>query len=206
MDAILADLGKTQRTAVATSIFAVVPRARANARNASYSSCSTFLVRGLSLLRRTPRHGLTVHQPCSRPYANTVDSSDVETTDWRARRRGRTAQRVRREGTVVAVPDPYPTTRSRHICRSKAVIVRPAKAGASSGSQSHRGKSRSPVAWVAGLQWGNRKPTDNAIVRMAASHQGVAQANERWPRNFSLGGRAGNDLAKAAWIIANRLR
>src|SRR6266478_1778733 len=32
---------------------------------------------------------------------------DVETTDWRARR-GRTAQRVRREGTAVAVPYPYP--------------------------------------------------------------------------------------------------
>ena len=28
------------------------------------------------------------------------------------------------------------------------------------------------------------KPTDNAIVRMAASHQAVAQANEWWPRNF----------------------
>ena len=34
--------------------------------------------------------------------------------------------------------------------------MRPAKAGAFSGRQSHRGKSRSPVAWVAGLQWGNR--------------------------------------------------
>ena len=31
---------------------------------------------------------------------------DVETTDWRARR-GRTAQRVRREGTATAVPYPY---------------------------------------------------------------------------------------------------
>jgi hypothetical protein len=39
---------------------------------------------------------------------------------------------------------------------SRAASVRPAKAGASSGRQSHRGKSRSPVAWVAGLQWGNR--------------------------------------------------
>jgi hypothetical protein len=45
---------------------------------------------------------------------------DVETTDWRARR-GRTAQRVRREGTAVAVPYPYPTTLSRHTRRSKPV-------------------------------------------------------------------------------------
>jgi hypothetical protein len=28
------------------------------------------------------------------------------------------------------------------------------------------------------------KPTDNVIERVAASHQAVAQANERWPRNF----------------------
>ena len=33
---------------------------------------------------------------------------DEETTDWRARR-GRTAHRVRREGTVKAVPYPYST-------------------------------------------------------------------------------------------------
>ena len=32
---------------------------------------------------------------------------DVETTDWRARR-GKTAHRVRREGTAKAVPYPYP--------------------------------------------------------------------------------------------------
>jgi len=28
------------------------------------------------------------------------------------------------------------------------------------------------------------KPTDNVIERVTASHQAVAQANERWPRNF----------------------
>ena len=37
---------------------------------------------------------------------------DVETTNWRARR-GRTAQRVRREGTVTAVSYRYPLARSR---------------------------------------------------------------------------------------------
>jgi hypothetical protein len=31
----------------------------------------------------------------------------VETTDWRARR-GKTAHRVRREGTAIAVSYPYP--------------------------------------------------------------------------------------------------
>ena len=39
-------------------------------------------------------------------------------------------------------------------------------------------------------------------MRMAASHQAVAQANERWPRNFSPAGRACNVLAKAEWLIA----
>ena len=38
---------------------------------------------------------------------------DVETTDWRARR-GKTAHRVRREGTAIAVPYPYPEQTCRH--------------------------------------------------------------------------------------------
>src|SRR5260370_14199350 len=49
---------------------------------------------------------------CARPVAWRANP-DVETTDWRARR-GRTAQRVRREGTAVAVPYPYPSTLSGH--------------------------------------------------------------------------------------------
>src|SRR4029450_3278366 len=39
----------------------------------------------------------------------------AETTDWRARR-GRTAQRVRREGMASAIPYPYPSTLS---CRPR---------------------------------------------------------------------------------------
>jgi hypothetical protein len=84
--------------------------------------------------------------------------------------------------------------------------VRPAKA-AFCGRQSHRGKSRSPVAWVAGSvgETGILKPTDDAIVTLAVSHEAVAQANERCLETFSLGGRAGNGKAKAAWLIATRL-
>src|SRR2546426_7990559 len=44
---------------------------------------------------------------CMRPIAWRANP-DVETTDWRARR-GKTAQRVRREGTVTAVSYPYST-------------------------------------------------------------------------------------------------
>jgi hypothetical protein len=49
--------------------------------------------------------------PCLQPI-NWRANPDVETTDWRARR-GRTAHRVRREGTARAVPYPYPLAGSR---------------------------------------------------------------------------------------------
>jgi hypothetical protein len=42
---------------------------------------------------------------CAKPIAWRANP-DEETTDWRARR-GRTAHRVRREGTVITVPYPY---------------------------------------------------------------------------------------------------
>ena len=41
---------------------------------------------------------------------------DVETTDWRARR-GKTAHRVRREGTAIAVSYPYPSAINGHSLR-----------------------------------------------------------------------------------------
>ena len=52
---------------------------------------------------------------CQRP-TDWRANPDEETTDWRARR-GRTAHRVRREGTVKAVPYPYP---SRECGRSQS--------------------------------------------------------------------------------------
>ena len=60
------------------------------------------------------------YSQCQKPInwrANPVE----ETTDWRARR-GKTAYRVRREGTVKAVPYPYHTWYGlRTIRRSTAV-------------------------------------------------------------------------------------
>ena len=44
----------------------------------------------------------------------------METTDWRARR-GKTAHRVRREGTAIAVSYPYSSTPSRRWSRSQPV-------------------------------------------------------------------------------------
>src|SRR5215472_9236858 len=52
-------------------------------------------------------------------------------------------------------------------------IVRPAKAGMFSGRQSHRGKSRNPVAWVAFAEETKRmKPTDKAILGMVSESPG----------------------------------
>ena len=48
---------------------------------------------------------------CQRP-TDWRANPDEETTDWRARRE-RTAHRVRREGTVKAVPYPYSTSKLR---------------------------------------------------------------------------------------------
>ena len=52
-------------------------------------------------------------------------------------------------------------------------LVRPAKAGMFSGRQSHRGKSRNPVAWVAFAEETKRmKPTDKAILGMVSESPG----------------------------------
>jgi hypothetical protein len=85
--------------------------------------------------------------------------------------------------------------------------VRPAKAGAFSGSQSHRGKSRSPVAWVAGLQLGNR---DSEAYRQSHRKDGgespgrSTSEREVASKICSPGSRACRILAKAAGPIANR--
>jgi len=62
----------------------------------------------------------------------------------------------------------------RHSQRKRgATDVRPAKAGMFSGRQSHRGKSRNPVAWVAYVEETKRmKPTDKAILGMVSESPG----------------------------------
>ena len=51
--------------------------------------------------------------------------------------------------------------------------VRPEKADVSSGSQSHRGKSQSPVTWMAGWrETETLKPIDEAIDRMVSESPG----------------------------------
>jgi hypothetical protein len=80
--------------------------------------------------------------------------------------------------------------------------VCPAKAGVFSRSQTCRGKSQSPVAWVAG--WRETKilkPIDKASRGEVASHQAVTQVNASVaPKVSRLEGRARNRRAKAAWL------
>ncbi len=61
-------------------------------------------------------------------------------------------------------------------------------------------RARSLVAWMAGRRETNDlKPIDRVIVRMAASHRAVAQANAQVaPKVTSPGGRARNGKVKAA--------
>jgi len=74
-----------------------------------------------------------------------------------------------------------------------------------SGSQSHRGKSRNPVAWVAFAEETKRmKPTDKAVLGMASESPG---RNESEPRGGldrnNPEGRALYGRAKAAWHAAD---
>ena len=56
---------------------------------------------------------------------------------------------------------------------SSWTLVRPAKAGMFSGRKSRRGKSQSPVAWVACVEETKRmKPTDKAIHGMVSESPG----------------------------------
>src|SRR5262252_4860092 len=56
---------------------------------------------------------------------------------------------------------------------SFCTVARPAKAGMFSGSQSHQGKSQSPVTWVASVEETKRmKPTDKAIFRIVSESPG----------------------------------
>ena len=70
-----------------------------------------------------------------------------------------------------------------------------------SGSQSHRGKSQNPVAWVAFVEETKRmKPTDKAILGMVSESPGrnVSEPSGGLDRKLKSGGRALCFGAKAA--------
>jgi hypothetical protein len=78
---------------------------------------------------------------------------------------------------------------SGHQC---CLAVRPAKADAFSGRQSHQGKSQTPCS-LDGREERNQGPEAHrsTIFRMAASHRAVTKVNAQVaPKNTNSGGRA----------------
>ena len=71
--------------------------------------------------------------------------------------------------------------------------VRPAKAGVFSGSQSHQGKSQSPVTWIASVEETKRmKPIDQAILGMVSESPGrnASEPTGGLDKENNSGGRA----------------
>jgi hypothetical protein len=67
--------------------------------------------------------------------------------------------------------------------KSARPVVCPAKAGMFSRGQTCRGKSQSPVVWIAEMmETETLKPIDKASLREATSHRAVTKVNALWPR------------------------
>jgi hypothetical protein len=70
-------------------------------------------------------------------------------------------------------------SRTEWACR----VVRPAKAGMFSRGQTCRGKSQSPVVWIAEvMETETLKPIDKVSLGEATSHRAVTKVNALWPR------------------------
>jgi hypothetical protein len=70
------------------------------------------------------------------------------------------------------------------VCRKAArTVVCPAKAGMFSRRQACRGKSQSPVVWIAEvMETETLKPIDKVSPGEATSHRAVTEVNALWPR------------------------
>jgi hypothetical protein len=79
-------------------------------------------------------------------------------------------------GSLFGWHEPYEWRRSRpDVC--------PAKAGMFSRRQTCRGKSQSPVVWIAEvMETETLKPIDEVSPGEATSHRAVTKVNALWPR------------------------
>jgi hypothetical protein len=70
------------------------------------------------------------------------------------------------------------------VCRESAcTVVCPVKAGVFSRGQTCRGRSQSPVAWIAEeMETEPSKPIDKISLGEVASHRAVSTENALWPR------------------------
>jgi hypothetical protein len=67
--------------------------------------------------------------------------------------------------------------------RASRTVVCPAKAGMFSRRQTCRGKSQSPVVWIAEvMETETLKPIDKVSLGEATSHRAVTKVNALWPR------------------------
>src|SRR5216684_443148 len=67
--------------------------------------------------------------------------------------------------------------------KSACPVVRPAKAGMFSRRQTCRGRSQSPVVWIAEvMETETLKPIDKVSPGEATSHRAVTTVNALWPR------------------------
>jgi hypothetical protein len=67
--------------------------------------------------------------------------------------------------------------------RVSCTVVCPGKAGMFSRRQTCRGKSQSPVVWIAEvMETETLKPIDEASLGEVTSHRAVTKVNALWPR------------------------
>jgi hypothetical protein len=75
------------------------------------------------------------------------------------------------------------TSRKAGCRKSARPVVCPAKAGMFSRGQTCRGRSQSPVVWIAEvMETETLKPIDEVFRGKATSHRAVTKVNALWPR------------------------
>src|SRR6267378_5734457 len=73
--------------------------------------------------------------------------------------------------------------REPYESRGSRTDVCPAKAGMFSRGQTCRGRSQSPVVWIAEvMETESSKPIDEVFLGKATSHRAVTKVNALWPR------------------------
>jgi NAD-dependent dihydropyrimidine dehydrogenase PreA subunit len=80
---------------------------------------------------------------------------------------------------------PFTTAEHREPCdsRGSCTVVCPVKAGMFSREQTCRGRSQSPVVWIAEeMETEPSKPIDKTSSREVTSHRAVTTVNALWPR------------------------
>ena len=78
---------------------------------------------------------------------------------------------------------PYDEASRKGCGKSARPVVCPAKAGMFSRDQTCRGKSQSPVVWIAEvMETETLKPIDKVSPGEATSHRAVTKVNALWPR------------------------